>query len=131
VPPLDLRGLAKRLRQMACLWGLFGVLVGLASLPAGADPLRVVSGILAGVLVLIPVGLFFGLFGGQPRATLFGGVSGALLGVVVGVLNNPVGAARLTAVALIAGALCGATLHLAAAWMRFLLRVVTLAGRYR
>jgi hypothetical protein len=125
------QGLVKRVAQMACLWGLFGLVVGVATLPGAPNVVGVVAGMVAGLLVLLPFGVSLGLLGGEPGPTLFGGVSGAGLGVVTGLLSATGGTAHVASVALLGGAAAGATLHLASSGFFALFRAVTPAGRGR
>jgi hypothetical protein len=97
---------------MACLWGLFGPLVGVATLSNPPSPVGVLAGMIAGLIVLVPLGVILGLVGGRPGLTLFGGVGGAGLGAVTGMLVDPAGAPYAASMALIGGAVAGSTLHL-------------------
>src|SRR5690349_15325118 len=110
--PSPRQNLAERVKYMSCLWGFFGLLVGIAVLSGTPSAVSVLSGMLGGLVVLVPFGVILGLIGGQPGPTLFGGISGAGLGAVTGMLVSPAGAVHVASIALIGGAVAGATLHL-------------------
>jgi hypothetical protein len=97
---------------MACLWGLFGVLVGVATLSRPLNAAGVIAGMVAGLIILVPLGVLLGLAGGRPGLTLVGGVGGTGLGAVTGLLAGAPDAPHLASMGLISGAVTGATLHL-------------------
>jgi len=71
----------RRLAAMTLIWAAFGVAVGMFLLPPrGLIPL--VSGVLAGLIVLSPLGVALGLLGGEVKTSLIGGVAGVLVGGV-------------------------------------------------
>lgn len=126
--PSPLQCLVQRVKHMACLWGLFGLLVGVATLARPFSAVGVLAGMIAGMIVLVPLGVILGLAGGRPGPTLFGGVSGAGLGAVTGMLASPDGAAHTASVALIGGAVAGATLPLASSGALSLVRTSMLTA---
>jgi hypothetical protein len=131
VRPLARQSRMKRVNQMASLWGLFGTLVGLATLGGEPNAIGVLSAVLAGVIVLVPFGVVLGLAGGRPEPTLVGGVGGAGLGAVAGFLAGTDGVVQVASVAGIGGAVAGSTLHLASSWVLSLTRAATVVRRSR
>jgi hypothetical protein len=129
--PLARPGLAKRLALMAGAWALLGALIGFQTLPLAADVVRAISGVVAGVIILVPLGVFLGLAGGRPGPTLFGGAAGGALGIAASWLAGTGSSAPVVGVALLGGALAGATLHLVSAWLVFLVRTIHLLRRDR
>ena len=116
---------------MACTWCLFGVVVGIITLPPGHDFVATIAGMLAGTIVLVPLGLVLGLVGGQPSLTLWGGVTGAGVSALLGVAIQNVDLARLAPLALIGGAIAGATLPMATSSISSLGRLLVQARRSR
>jgi hypothetical protein len=116
---------------MVGAWGLFGILIGVSTLPPGADVVRTVSGVVAGVIILVPLGLVFGLAGGQPGPTLVGGIAGGGLATVANWLAGAGSTSPVVGIALLGGAMAGATLHLVSAWLLFLVRTFHLLRRVR
>jgi hypothetical protein len=101
------RDVARRIPGMMAVWVGFGVLTGVSTAP-GAGPIALAAGVIAGLIVLTPLGVVLAVVGGQWKGSLAGGLAG-LTGVPVlgGVADVP--AASLVPVALIFGGLVGAT----------------------
>ncbi len=104
------QGLARRLRGMTVLWLGLGLLVGAASTPTGEGPIARVAFLLAGTIILTPLGLVLGLLGGQALETALGAAGGAVLGAAGLLLLPSGGPPRLFATSVLFGALVGATL---------------------
>jgi hypothetical protein len=102
---------------MACLWANFGVIVGLATAPPHSDAIGALAGVVAGLIVLVPLGAFLGALGGHLSLAAWGGVCGTGMGVGTAALAGSA-AMRVAPVTLIAGAAAGATLPLALARVR-------------
>jgi hypothetical protein len=94
---------------MALAWLGFAAVVGPVTAPTGGA-VAVVSGVLAAVIVLTPVGVVLALIGGGWKATLFGGICGLAFGSAPGLLGGAANPPSLTSTCLVAGALVGATL---------------------
>jgi hypothetical protein len=131
LPFLSRQSLGKRVKDMALLWALFGVVVGVATVPPGWGLIPVVAGVIAGPLVLTPLGVLLGLTGGHAWLALLGGVCGAALGGLLGLVVARGGALYVGSVGLIGGALAGATLSMTVSWAHFLARLLALPGRGR
>ena len=102
-------GLGKRVRAMAGVWLLFGVVVGAGSQPTEGGMLGVVAGIIAGVLVLPWLGVVLGLMGGRARETLLGGLPALLVGAAAGLAVGQADVVRWAGACLVFGGLAGAT----------------------
>jgi hypothetical protein len=102
-----LRGLLRHARNMMLLWLAFGVVVGACITPPGGGWIGLVSYALAGMIMLPPVGLLFGMIGARWRESLICGVLGLLLGALAGLAGGQVGIA--SAFGLIFGGFVGAT----------------------
>jgi hypothetical protein len=94
---------------MVLVWLLLGALVGPGCAPPDSGVVGIISGILAGLLVLPFLGVPLGLLGGRARESLLGGVCGLLVGTAVGLLGEGAILAKVNP-CLIAGGLVGATL---------------------
>jgi len=101
----------KRVRRMMLVWLLFGAAIGPGSAP-DAGAVGLISGILAGMLLLPWLGLVLGLIGGQARQALLGGAWGFAVGLAVALAADEGDVLRKANVALIAGGLIGATFPL-------------------
>jgi hypothetical protein len=75
--PAPFRSLAKRVLAMMALWMFFGVIVGSTLLKGNL--VGVVSGAIAGAIVLPWLGMFLGLLGGSVKDSFLGGVTGVLV----------------------------------------------------
>jgi hypothetical protein len=101
--------LARRVRDMAALWLVFGALVGVGSAPTGGGAVAIVSFMIAGMMVLPLLGVVLGLLGGGVKEACIGGLCGGVVGVAVGWAcgaRNPLLGANL---GLINGGMVGAT----------------------
>jgi len=101
-PPTFLR----RLGQMAFLWVILGSIVGICTVGAGGTILLIAGGI-AGVVVLVPVGVILALLGARWPETLACATAGFLVGAGAGLFLESVG--TLAATGLIFGGLVGGT----------------------
>jgi hypothetical protein len=94
---------------MALLWAGFGLVVGVSTTPLDRGTLAMVSGALAGLIVLPPLGVVLGLLGGQVKETQ----AGALLGLCclggAGWLIGSANVLYLANLGLLTGAMAGAT----------------------
>jgi hypothetical protein len=73
---------------MTLLWLAFGALVGAGTAPPGAGTIGILSGAIAGMLVLPLLGTALGLMGGQFREALAGGLCGLAVGVAVAAFST-------------------------------------------
>jgi hypothetical protein len=101
--------LGKRVRNMTLLWLAFGSLVGAGTAPPGAGAIGILSGAIAGMLVLPLLGTALGLMGGQVRETLAGGLCGLAVGAVAGALGTETPLLFGANFGLLVGGLAGAT----------------------
>lgn len=104
-----MRSIAVAVLQMSLLWLTFGIVVGAASALPDGDVIRIISGIIAGMIILPVFGALLGLLGGRWRETLAGGVAGAIVGFGVGVATGQAEILALANVGLVGGAIVGAT----------------------
>jgi hypothetical protein len=95
---------------MTKLWIVLGILVGANTAAPDGNLLAVISGAIAGVLVLPWLGVVFGLLGGRVWDTVVGAACGCLLGAGLAALSSQVPVPYLANVGLLGGAMGGATL---------------------
>jgi hypothetical protein len=100
--------LRRRAMTMAVLWACMGILVGASAAPV-QDAIGLVSGGLAGMMVLGVLGTALSLFGGQWQETLAGAGCGLLLCLVAAALLGQSNLIALGQVGLISGGMVGAT----------------------
>jgi hypothetical protein len=105
-PPYSL---GSRVRDMALLWVALGVVLGAGSTSFKGGAIGVVSGAIAGILILPFLGGFLGLIGGRPQETLFGALSGLVVGAAAGALHGSADLPAQVTFTLMLGALVGAT----------------------
>jgi hypothetical protein len=103
------RSIAVAVMQMCLLWLGFGIVVGAASALPDGDAIRIISGIIAGMIILPVFGALLGLLGGRWRETLAGGIAGAIVGFSVGAATGQTEILALANVGLVGGAIVGAT----------------------
>src|SRR5262245_55508697 len=87
VPPLG-----QRVGQGVLVWLAFVLPVGLATMPPNSGAIGFISGVIAGCIVLLPVGAVVGAMGATWRFSLAGGVVGGLAGLaafLAGALSAP------------------------------------------
>ncbi len=101
--------LARRVLTTMFLWVGFGIFLGVLTAPAGRGLIPIIAGAVAGVIVLSPLGIFFGLLGGSRRITLVSGVVGLGLGLGVDLTGVVRDGPSPAAVGLLMGGLIGAT----------------------
>jgi hypothetical protein len=101
--------LGSRVRDMALLWTALGAVVGAGSTSFKGGAIGVVSGAIAGILVLPFLGAFLGLIGGRPQETLFGALCGLVVGAAAGALGGSADLPAQMMFTLLIGALIGAT----------------------
>jgi hypothetical protein len=78
--PAPFRSLAKRVLAMMALWMFFGVIVGSTILKGNL--VGVLSGAIAGAIVLPWLGMFLGILGGSVKDSFLGGVTAVLVYLV-------------------------------------------------
>jgi hypothetical protein len=101
-----LRHLVKRVLGMMALWTLFGLIVGSTSL--GGNIIGILSGAIAGAIVLPWLGMFLGLLGGPAKDSLVGGLTGALVAVIYSSLRAGAIDSYTVNICLIIGGIMGA-----------------------
>jgi hypothetical protein len=95
---------------MTLLWALFGAAAGASHyLVHGGNLIAILSGAIAGVLVMPVLGVPLALLGGQVKPTLLGGIWGAALGVLAGFVAGPSNAPVSPDFGLLVGGMAGAT----------------------
>jgi hypothetical protein len=94
---------------MAVLWGGLGAVVGAGSNSVGVGALGVISAMIAGMLVLSPLGAGLALLGGRPQESLFGGLWGWSVGALAGAIGGAASPLAQASFTLLVGALFGAT----------------------
>src|SRR5262245_48238850 len=82
IPLPPLRVVVKRVLAMMALWMGFGTVVGSSLMPG--NPVGILSGVIAGAIVLPWIGMFLGLMGGLVKDSLVGGVNGMLVAALYG-----------------------------------------------
>jgi hypothetical protein len=100
----------RRLGAMTLMWLGFALAAGALAMPPGGGAVAVIAGMLAGTIVLVPLGVVLGLVGGRWKETLVGGVGGLLLGLLTALLGGQAAILSQGATGLVAGGLVGATL---------------------
>ena len=123
------RSALKRLPGMLVVWGAIGVAVGVLTTQT-PGPIGIVAGIIAGMIVITPLGPLLTLMGGRARESMLG----AVLGVVVvpalaRLVELPVTSVSLAPFGLVLGALVGATV--VTAFYRLPLLVLSVSRRAR
>lgn len=108
-PTFALRSIVVAVLQMSLLWLVFGVIVGAGTALPDGDAVRIVAGIIAGMIILPVIGAFLGLIGGRWRETLVGGIAGFLLAGSIGLATAQANLFPLANVGLVGGAIVGGT----------------------
>src|SRR5215831_8574991 len=83
----SLRSVAIATLQMSLLWLGFGIVVGAVSALPDGDVVRIISGIIAGMIVFPVIGALLGVMGGRWRETLVGGVAGLIFAGGLGIIT--------------------------------------------
>jgi hypothetical protein len=107
--PLEnrLRKYGKSVLAMTLLGSVFGAMVGILLAPPG--PIGLVAGGLAGLVVLMPLGMVLGMAGGRWQEMLWCGAIGLALGILAGAVGDPARIRLFAAIGLVYGAIVGAT----------------------
>lgn len=100
----------QRIGEMALLWLAIGCFVGIGTAPRLTDVIGVISGIIAGTIVLVPVGVLQGLMGGRARTSVWGGTAGVLIGSLTAWIGGTGTWHTTASVGLLGGAMIGATI---------------------
>jgi hypothetical protein len=130
--PSSLRTLARRFRDMVILWAVFGAVCGACpSLARGANAIGVLSDALAGVIVTPFLGVFIALLGGQVKTTVLGGIWGAMIGGLAGLVPGAANVGFAVAIGLLVGGMAGGTFPQVLRSTAFLARSVMAFGRGR
>lgn len=103
------RGLGWRVLDMTLLWAGFGIAIGPGSAPPGSNWIGLIAGIIAGLIILPPLGALLGLCGGRWKESLIGGTIGAALALTGGLIQGTDRLPMVGNVGLIYGGLLGAT----------------------
>jgi hypothetical protein len=105
---MSLRAAARRIAAMSLLWLGFGVAAGVLTAPQNT-PLGIAAGIVAGMIVLPPVGALLGAIGGRWKESMAGGTLGLAMCTAYALAQARPDAAGVAAFGLILGGLVGAT----------------------
>jgi hypothetical protein len=120
-----LRPAMRRLPGMLGVWAMIGVAVGILTTP-GPNPVGVVAGIIAGLIVMTPLAVVLTFIGGRGRDSLLGGLMGlALVPALVRFGDLPITQVPPVPFGIVLGALIGTTV--VTAFYRFP-RLVLAAG---
>lgn len=132
LPDMSLGAILRRVRDMVLLWVLFGGICGACSPPARTGNLiGVVSGVIAGMIVLPFLGACLGLAGARLRPTLVGGCFGGLLSLLLAKLAGTPSPLYMASFGLILGGLAGGTIGLMLWWLHFVARALGFSLRSR
>jgi hypothetical protein len=82
----SIRTLLKRVLAMMSLWTLYGLIVGSSVL--GGNFIGIISGAIAGAIILPWLGMVLGLMGGPVKDSLLGGIAGALVATLYTAIQN-------------------------------------------
>src|SRR5262249_48612300 len=91
-------------------WATFGAAIGIITAPAPRDAIMIFSGIVAGLIVLTPVGVILGLAGGRHSESLAGGTIGLILAMIGASISGSGDPLLITSTGLVMGGLAGATM---------------------
>jgi hypothetical protein len=128
-PPFALGGVVRqRALSMMLLWTVLGGAVGGITIPT-RNLLGVVSGALAGIILLAPAGAVLGLAGARARPALVGALCGSVVGTLTGALASSPNIPGAISIGLLGGAMAGASLSAFVWWAQFVGRHVPLPGR--
>jgi hypothetical protein len=105
----SLQAIGINVARMTLLWLALGIMVGMLSSPFDEGIVRIVAGIIAGMIICPLIGAFLGLIGAQWRETLMGAIAGLGLGFCLGVASGVAEVRPLANVSMVGGALVGAT----------------------
>jgi hypothetical protein len=103
-----LRTAVRRIVGMALLWLGFGIVVGYLTAP-DQTPIGIAAGVIAGMIVLPPLGAVLGAIGCRWRESLNGGLLGLAACTTLTLIRDRPDAATLAAFGVIVGGLVGAT----------------------
>jgi hypothetical protein len=102
--------LFRRVQQMVLLWGGLGVVVGVITSPPDSDYLALVATIIAGLLLLPPMGLVLGLVGGRWNESLLGACVGLVLAMASAMVMPSLAPLAAAGVCVLVGGMMGGTL---------------------
>jgi hypothetical protein len=132
LPSLSLGMILRRVRDMVLVWLLFGGICGACSdLARSGSWVGIVSGVLAGMIVMPFLGVFLGLAGARVRPTLIGGGLGGLLGALLATVVGSPSPTMVASFGLILGGLTGGTIGAMLWWMNFVARALGFSFRGR
>jgi hypothetical protein len=132
VPELSMGAILRRVRDMALLWLLFGAVCGSCSETASRGNLvGLISGVLAGMIVLPFLGVGLGLVGGRVPTTLVGGCFGCLVAGALAAMIRSGPPLRFASFGLIVGGLIGGTFGVILWWLHFVRRALGQSLRTR
>lgn len=103
-----LRAAVRRMTDLALVWLGFGIIVGYLTAPQ-PTPIGIAAGVIAGMIVLPPVGAMLGAIGCRWRESLNGGVCGLAVGTALAIVQGRPDAATVSGFGVIVGGLVGAT----------------------
>ena len=109
------RMLGRRVVRMTLIWLLFGAFLG-ASLAPARGMISIISGTIAGMMVMPWLGTFLGLIGGQVKEALIGALFGAFVGAGCGLVSGEPVLLYKIDMGLIIGGIVGANFSAFSAW---------------
>lgn len=95
--------------KMSILWAGLGMVVGCLTLPVNGNGTLLTANILAGIIVLTPLGALLGFFGAGRREVLICALGGAMLSYVGASAVAHADLAKAAAIGLVFGGAVGAT----------------------
>lgn len=98
-----------RILQMTLIWAFFGALVGISTSPIASNPLRILSGMLAGLIVLPAFGIVTGLFGARTNETICGSACGVITILLLAIYQHVPPLGYHLGCGMMTGALIGST----------------------
>ncbi len=131
-PGLTAGAILRRVRDMALLWLVFGAALGSRTdLARRGGVIGLVSGVLAGMIVMPILGVGLGLAGGQVRPTFIGALFGSAFAGTVAAVSDAANPLSFAGFGIVLGGLVGGTISLVLWWTNFLTRVLALPLRGR
>lgn len=121
-----LRALGRNALRMMVVWAAIGALSGILVAPQPRTPISIIAGVIAGLIVMTPVGAVLALFAARRAEVLIAALLGLGVGAAVAVCLGRSDVSALANQGLVMGGLFGSTLipvfYRLPGWVRGLLR---------